>query len=154
MDKIINKKKITSKRLETLSLQLNTITKESSQRLAILCTRPFDGIENDMMIDFIKKYMKSKYPTFIVELYKFLHENDSELSEKYLKLFNGMRETEEKRKVTTKGKDKRKKVDKTDKLIRRGALDRANRFVKSQRDERKETKEKIKRFYGDVQKFK
>lgn len=155
MDKIIRTKKLSHKNLLAIEPHLQKMTSESSQKVAIWLTKgPYDGIEADSMIRFIKAYIRSAHPVFTVEMYKYLQTKDNTLLEEYVKRFVHMKTHDEGLIKKTRRVEKNRIVDKTDRRIKRKAVERAKKSVQLQREERSETKEKMRQFYSDVQKYK
>ncbi|ELQ75402.1 hypothetical protein THOM_1644 [Trachipleistophora hominis] len=147
MDKIIEAQKLNGKSLHAIEPHLQKITAEKSQKLAIwLADCSYDEVDANSMLRFIKTYMRSAHPVFIVEIYQYLQKKDKTLLREYVERFKQMDTCDKGTDRKIKRVEKKKMVDKTDKRIKREAIKRANKCVRQQRDERIETKEKLKIF--------
>lgn len=155
MDKLWDITGIGPEHIQKVEAYLDRLNESNAEKYAVVLTRiSYTEIDETRIVRFIKKYMQSKYALFIVEIYQYLCKNNKELAEEYIKLFANMKDESDeiaKKKKKTKMNDQNRKISKN---IRRKTMERANMFVKSQKQERCETKEKIKQFYSDVQKYK
>lgn len=109
----------------------------------------------DLMEEFILKYSKNKYSFFLTEFYQFLSNKNQVSASKYLNIY--LKRKIIKRETQHKQIKRIKKIRKDnyeDKKMRRFAQNKAQEQIESQKRERISTREKIKKFYGEIQKYK